>query len=101
MLMDFPPLKMMSIDRRIQNCQRMMVAAHKNPCPDKEEQIRQIKILTFAFKALLTEKARQEAIHNICNDYCCNTQHTSTSQAHDSRPSIRIGDILKQKIARC
>ena len=101
MLMDFPPLKMLSIDRRIQNCQRMLVAAHRNPCPDKEEQVRQIKILTFAFRALLAEKARQEAIHNICNDYGRNTQYTRASQADDSRSRIRIGDILKQKIARC
>ena len=101
MLMDFPPFKMLSIDRRIQNCQRMLVAAHKNPCPDKEEQKRQIKILTFAFKALLSEKVRQEAIHNICNDHGRNTENTSTSHTDNTGPRISIRDILKQKIARC
>ena len=90
---------MLSIERRIENYQRLMVAAHKNPHPDKEEQKRQIKQLTRIFALLLTEKARQETIHNICDDNGSNTQYTSPSQTDDSRPRICIGDILKKKVA--
>ena len=91
----------MSIDRRIQTYQRMLVVAHKHPHPDKDEQKRQIKLLTLKFKQLLTEKARQKAVHDICDDDGRDAQNTSPSQTDDTRPRVCIRDILKQKIARC
>jgi hypothetical protein len=93
--------KMLPINRRIQNYQRMLVVAHKHPHPDKDEQKRQIKLLTVKFKMLLTEKARQEAIHDICDDNGRDTKNTGSSEADDPRPRICIRDILKEKIAGC
>lgn len=98
-LMDIPAFKMLPIERRIQNYQRLMIVAHKYPHPDKDEQIRQIKQLTRVFKQLLAEKARQEAIHDICDDDGCYTKDTSSSETDDSRPRICIRDILKKKVA--
>lgn len=92
---------MFSIDRRIQSCQRMLVIAHKFPLPDKASQKHQIKKLTLMFKALLAQKASQEAVNNIRKNHSSNTQNTSPSQTDDPRPRISIRDILKKKIARC
>ena len=90
---------MFSIDRRIQSCQRMLVIAHKFPLPDKTAQTHQIKELTLMFKALLAQKASQEAVHNIRKNYSSNTQNSSTGQTDNTRPRICIRDILKEKIA--
>ena len=92
---------MFPIDRRIQSCQRMLVLAHKFPLPDKAAQKDQIKKLTLMFKALLTQKASQEAIHNIRKNHRSNTQNTSPGQTDNTRPRISIRDILKKKIAGC
>ena len=92
---------MFPIDRRIQSCQRMLVLAHKFPLLDKTEQKIQIKKLTMLFKALLTQKASQKAIDDIRKNHRSNTQNTSASQTDNSRPCIRIRDILKKKIAGC
>lgn len=98
--MEFPPSNMLSIERRIDICQRLMLVAHKNPHPDKYEQARQVKQLTLMFKALLTQKARQETIHNICDDHGRNTKDTGASETDNTRPRICIRDILKKQIAR-
>jgi hypothetical protein len=99
--MDFPPSKMLPIERRIEICRRLMVVVYKKPHPDKHDQQREIKQLTQMFRALLTQKARQETIHNICNDYGRNTQNTGTGKTDNSRPGICARDILKKKISRC
>jgi hypothetical protein len=97
--MEFPPSKMLPIERRIEICQRLLITAHKKPHPDKYEQARQVRQLTLMFKGLLTQKARQETIHDICDDYGRNTENTSTSEADDARPRICIRDILKKQVA--
>lgn len=58
-----------------------------------------ISALNQVFKALLAEKARQETIEKMCNDYRTDTQHGSTRPTNDATGRIRIRDILQQKIA--
>lgn len=89
------PSEMLSIDRRIETYRRLLAAAHMNPHPEKEEQNRQLTMLTHMFTLLLAQKAREKAVHDICDDDGCNTQYTRSSQTDDSRPRICIGDILK------
>ena len=87
-----------SIERRIQSYQHILILAHKHPLPDKEEQKHQIKLLTLKFKALLTQKASQKAVDDIRKNYSSNAQNASPSETHDPRPRISIRDILKEKI---
>jgi len=75
---------MVSIARRIQNCQRLLAVAHRLPNPDKDEQGRQIRQLTHMFKLLLAEKAREESVHKMCDDQGRNPENTRTREAHNA-----------------
>jgi len=96
-----PPSKMLSIDRRIETYRRLLAAAHMNPHPEKEEQNRQLTMLTHMFKLLLAQKAREKAVHDICDDDGCDTKHARAGETDDSRPGVCVGNILQKKVAGC
>jgi hypothetical protein len=95
------PSKMLSTDRRIETYRRLLAVAHMNPHPEKEEQNRQLTMLAHKFKLLLAQKAREEAVHDICDDDGGNTKHARARETDNARPRVCVGDILQKKVAGC
>lgn len=88
------------LDYQISRYQELMAYYTLHPEETKEEQQLTISVLNQTFKALLAEKARQEAIEKMCNDYSTSAQHSSTRPTYDASGCISVGNILQQKVAR-
>lgn len=78
---------------------RILVGLHRYHHFPEGEQQRRIKKFDQMFKALLTEKARQERSQKIGQNNSSKTENGSTRPADNSARSICVGDILKQKVA--
>jgi hypothetical protein len=88
------------LDYQISHYQELMAYYTLHPEETKEEQNLTIGVLNQVFKALLAEKARQETIEKMCNDYSTSTQHSSTRPTYDASGCISVRNILQEKIAR-
>lgn len=88
-----------NIDLYIDRVQQILIAQHKYPETNREQQQIQIKQLTIAFKALLQAKSRQKRIQDIRKHHRRNTHHSSTRPTHDTPRGICIRDILKEQVA--
>jgi hypothetical protein len=84
------------VDQQLAHYQTLMLYYTIHPEEAREDTI---CALNQIFKALLAEKARQEAIEKMCYDYSPHTQHGGTRPTNDPSRRIRIRDILQQKIA--
>ena len=83
------------LDIELRRLQEVMIVVTRGRIPNRMPQ------LTQMFKALLAEKARQETVYEMSNDYRRYTENTSTRPAHDPRASVGIWDVLKQKVTGC
>jgi hypothetical protein len=82
------------------NCvRRILVGLHRYHHFPEGEQQRRIKKFDQMFKALLTEKARQERSQKIRyhNGGC--TENSSTRPADNPTRGVGIGHVLKQEVA--
>lgn len=80
---------------------RLLVHHESHPLPNREDHAKNIRVLTAMFKALLlTKETRQEVVQNVCQDNCGDTENGSPCPTDDSRSCVRVGDVLKEKIAR-
>lgn len=90
---------MLTLDRQIDLVCQVLIAQHKYPEGDREEQKREIKLITQSLKALLHAKARKERIQKISNHNGGDSKNGSTRPADDTTGGICIRDILQKKIA--
>lgn len=87
------------IDREIKHIRKVLVGLHNYHLLTPEVQQNRVKKYDQMFKALLTEKARQEALKKMGNYNCSNTENASASKADDAGSSVGVGDILKEHVA--
>lgn len=66
----------------------------------KKDHVYQVKQLTQIFRALLTEKARQEAVNEMSNHNGGNPENTGPRPADNASTGVRVRNILKQKVTR-
>ena len=85
------------LDTELDLVRKVLINLHKSQPPRHEYQKR-VKRYDQMFKALLTEKARQEALKKMSNHNCSNTENASTSKADDAGSSVGVGDILKEQV---
>jgi hypothetical protein len=78
---------------------RILVGLHRYHHFPEGEQQRRIKKFDQMFKALLTEKARQERSQKIRYHNSGCTENGSTRPADNPAGGVGIGDILKQEVA--
>ena len=68
------------------------------PYEDKEFQKNMVSRANQVFRALLTEKARQEAFQEVSNDNRSTTENSSTSPTDNTGRGKGIWNILKKKV---
>jgi hypothetical protein len=78
---------------------RVLVGLHRYhhfTVSDKQERIKRYDQM---FKALLAEKARQEVLNQMRNHKTSDTKDASTGEADNTGSGVRVGNVLKKKIA--
>ena len=78
---------------------RVLVGLHNYHHFTVRDQQARIKRYDQMFKALLTEKARQEVLNKMSNHKPSNTENASTGEADNTRSSVCVGNVLKEQIA--
>jgi hypothetical protein len=85
------------LDSELNIVRNVLVNLHKSQ-PPKQEYQKRIKRYDQMFKALLAEKARQEALKKMGNHNCGNAENASPGKADDTGSSVGVGDILKEEV---
>lgn len=85
--------------REIQCIRRILVGVHKYGYFTPEERTRRVKKFDMMFKALLTEKARQERSQKIGNHNSGSTENGSTRPADNPTGGVGVGDVLEKEVA--
>jgi hypothetical protein len=80
---------------------RVLVGLHNYHHFTVTEQQKRIKRYDQMFKALLTEKARQEVLNQMSNHKPSDTKYTGTSEAHNAGSSVGVGNVLEEQITGC
>lgn len=85
----------------LERVRKYLIVAETNKCLNNQERRAHIIHLTRLFRGLLSAKeARQKAIHEVRDDNGSNAENRSASPTHDPRPSVSVGDVLEEKVAR-
>ena len=87
------------LDLEIDRTKSLMQYRTRNPSSSKEDQNLLISNYNRMFKALLSEKARQELVKQVGDNNSSRSENSSSSPADNAPRSIRIRDILEQEIA--
>lgn len=87
------------LDLEIERTKSLMVFRTKNPSVNKEDQRVIIFNYNRMFKALLSEKSRQELVKQMGNNNSSRSENSGSSPANNAPRSIRIRDILEQQVA--
>lgn len=90
-----------NLQAELDSIRRLLVEFTRRPIDNDEIDLHARKCLNCVFRGLLAEKARQEAIQKMRNYNSSSAQDSGASPADDTSGSIRIRNILQQKIARC
>lgn len=85
------------LDTELKVVRTVLVNLHKSQQP-REEYQKRVKRYDQMFKALLTEKARQEALKKMGNHNSGNTENASPRKTDDAGTSVGVGDILKEQV---
>lgn len=85
------------LDEEIGRLKRILAGLSGRKEPDTA---RNISLATQAFQALLTEKARQDAIYQMRYYNRSNPQNASASPANNTGTRVSVGDVLKEEVAR-
>jgi hypothetical protein len=86
------------LDAELKHVRGALVHLHKSRLLPQTYRMR-VKRYDQMFKALLTEKARQEALKKMSNHNRGNTENASPGKADDAGTSVGVGDILKEQVA--
>lgn len=89
----------MDIDEELAQVRRVLVGLHKYHHFAVNDQQARIKRYDQMFKALLAEKARQEVLNKMSNHKTSDTKDARAGEADNTRPRVRVGNVLKKKIA--
>ena len=92
-------VKYKDLDDEIKHIRRVLVGLHKYHLLAPAVHQKRVKRYDQMFKALLTEKARQEVLNKMRNNNARNAENTCTSKTDDTGTSVGVGDILKEKVA--
>lgn len=92
-------VKYKDIENELRHVRRVLVGLHNYHLLAPAVHQQRVKRYDQMFKALLTEKARQESLNKMRNDNCGNTENTSTGKADDTGSSVGVGNILKEHVA--
>lgn len=87
------------LEKELASLRKILVGLHRYHLFTPQEHQRRVKKFDQMFKALLTEKARQERVQKIGNDNGSSTQYGSTGPAHHASGGVGIRDILEKEIA--
>lgn len=79
--------------------QTLMLESTLHPHENPRQQAIIVACQNQMFKALLTEKARQELVEKMGDDNGSGTQDTSAHPTDNTPRSKRIRDILQQQVA--
>ena len=87
------------LEKELACVRRILVGLHRYHLFSPEEHQRRVKKFDQMFKALLTEKARQERAQKIRNHNGGSTEHGSTGPTDHTAGSVGTRDILQEQIA--
>jgi len=91
-------VKYKDIDYEIRHVRMVLVGLHRYHHFTAQEHQKRVKRYDQMFKALLAEKARQEALKKMSNHNCGNTEDTGASKTDDTGSGVGVGDILKEQV---
>jgi hypothetical protein len=86
------------IDFELRHIRMVLVGLHRYHHFTPQEHQKRVKRYDQMFKALLTEKARQEALKKMGQYDGGYTENASPSKADDAGTSVGVGDILKEQV---
>jgi len=89
-------LELNVLDEEIARIQRVMVEVTKQK-DDPRQRIHTVHI-TQVFRALLTEKAREEVVQNMGDHYSGGSENSGSGPAYNPTRSVRIRHILEQQV---
>ena len=84
----------------LERIQGLMLESTIHPHENPEQQQVNVACQNRLFKALLTEKARQEAIQQMSQNNSSASKDSGTGPTDDTPRSIRIRHILEQEVSR-
>jgi len=87
------------LDLEIDRTKSLMQFRTRNPAVNKDDQRILISNYNRLFKALLSEKSRQELVKQMRYNNSSRPENGGPSPANNAPRSIRIRDILEQEIA--
>lgn len=88
------------LESEIRQTRKYMLESTNRPLPDKEKQVQYVAQMNQVFRALLTEKARQELVQKVRDDDRRRAENPSPSVADNTSRRVRVGNILKQDVTR-
>jgi hypothetical protein len=89
------------LHEEIAQVRKVLVGLHTYHHFTVTDQQARIKRYDQMFKALLTEKARQEVLNKMSNHKSSNTKDTGTGKTDDTGSSVGVGNILKEQVTGC
>ena len=87
------------LEQELKHVRKVLVGLHNYHLLPPAVHQNRVKRYDQMFKALLTEKARQESLKKMSNHNRSNAENTGTSKADDAGSSVGVGDILKEHVA--
>lgn len=92
-------VKYKDLEHELKHVRNVLVGLHNYHLLAPEVHQKRVRRYDQMFKALLTEKARQEALKKMSNDNPGNTENTGASKTDDAGSGVGVGDILKEQVA--
>ena len=87
------------LEHEIQCVRRILIGVHKYAFFTREERAQRVKKFDTMFKALLTEKARQERAQKVSHNNRSSTQDSSTCPTDNTAGGVSIWDVLEKEVA--
>ena len=87
------------LEHELQCVRRILIGVHRYTLFTPEERTRRVKKFDMMFKALLTEKARQERSQKVGNHNSSSAENCGTRPADDATGGVSIRDVLEKEIA--
>jgi hypothetical protein len=85
------------LDEEIERIKSLMVFRTKNPLSDMESNRAIVLQYNRMFKALLSEKSRQELIEKVSDNDCSSPKDSCASPTDDTPRSVGVWNVLKQQ----
>lgn len=88
-----------SIDLQIEQISKLMIGLTKNPDKNRVVQASKVYEMEYIFRAMLTEKSRQKIAKELRDHNRSNAKNSGASPTHNTTGSVRIRNVLKEKVA--